>query len=178
MANQLETNTTTIESLITAINEMPDAIQIDATLTQAGKAADAKATGDAISGITLETLGVTATAAELNKMDGVTATTAELNYVDGVTSNIQTQLNAKVPTSRTVNGKALSANITLAASDVGAADSSHTQAASTITAGTFAGAVVAPRSSQTYSSYMLRNSRLATSDTNPSYNGEICWTYG
>ena len=38
---------------------------------------------------------LTATAAELNKMDGVTATTAELNYVDGVTSNIQTQLNNK-----------------------------------------------------------------------------------
>lgn len=38
---------------------------------------------------------LTATAAELNKMDGVTATTTELNYVDGVTSNIQSQLNAK-----------------------------------------------------------------------------------
>ena len=65
-------------------------------------------------------LGITATAAELNKLDGVTATTAELNYVDGVTSNIQTQLNAKVPTSRTVNGKALSSNISLGAVDVGA----------------------------------------------------------
>lgn len=38
---------------------------------------------------------LTATAAELNKMDGVTATTAELNYVDGVTSNIQSQLDGK-----------------------------------------------------------------------------------
>lgn len=38
---------------------------------------------------------LTATAAELNKLDGVTATTAELNYVDGVTSNIQSQLNSK-----------------------------------------------------------------------------------
>lgn len=47
----------------------------------------------------LSDLGVTATAAELNKMDGVTATTAELNYVDGVTSNIQSQLNGKAPTS-------------------------------------------------------------------------------
>ena len=47
------------------------------------------------SDITLSTLGITATAAELNKMDGVTATTTELNYVDGVTSNIQTQLNGK-----------------------------------------------------------------------------------
>ena len=40
-------------------------------------------------------LSITATAAELNKLDGVTATTAELNYTDGVTSNIQTQLNGK-----------------------------------------------------------------------------------
>ena len=47
----------------------------------------------------LTNLGVTATAAELNKMDGVTATTTELNYVDGVTSNIQTQLNNKLSTS-------------------------------------------------------------------------------
>lgn len=47
----------------------------------------------------LSSFGITATAAELNKMDGVTATTAELNYVDGVTSNIQTQLNAKASTS-------------------------------------------------------------------------------
>lgn len=43
----------------------------------------------------LSDFGVTASAAELNKMDGVTATTAEINYIDGVTSNIQTQLNAK-----------------------------------------------------------------------------------
>jgi hypothetical protein len=81
---------------------------------------------EAIDGVTLSSLGVTATATELNKLDGVTATTAELNYVDGVTSNVQTQLDGKVPTSRTVNGKALSSNISLTASDVGAAASSHT----------------------------------------------------
>ena len=43
----------------------------------------------------LSSFGITATAAELNKLDGVTATATELNYVDGVTSNIQTQLNSK-----------------------------------------------------------------------------------
>lgn len=80
--------------------------------------------GNAATATTLT--GLTATIAELNKMDGVTATTTELNYIDGVTSNIQTQLNGKVPTSRTINGKALSSNITLSAADVGALASSVT----------------------------------------------------
>ena len=53
----------------------------------------------------------------------------------------------------------------------------HNQAASTITAGTFAGQVVANSSGQTYSTYCLRNTRLASSDTNPTVNGQICWTY-
>lgn len=44
---------------------------------------------------TLSSFGITATAAEINKLDGITATVTELNYTDGVTSNIQTQLNAK-----------------------------------------------------------------------------------
>ncbi len=69
---------------------------------------------------TLGNLGITATASELNKLDGATVTTQEINYLDGVSSSIQTQLNGKVPTSRTVNGKPLSSNITLSASDVGA----------------------------------------------------------
>lgn len=42
--------------------------------------------------LTIGGTDVTATAAEINKLDGLTATTAELNYVDGVTSNIQTQI--------------------------------------------------------------------------------------
>ena len=54
--------------------------------------------------------GVTATTAELNILDGVTATTAELNYVDGVTSNIQTQLDGKAE-------KSHSHTITASASD-------------------------------------------------------------
>ena len=43
----------------------------------------------------LITLGITATADELNILDGVTATTTEINYLDGVTSNIQTQIDSK-----------------------------------------------------------------------------------
>lgn len=62
--------------------------------------------------------------------------------------------------------------------DIGAAAASHNQAASTVTAGTFAGQVVANSSGQTYGTYCLRNTRLASADTNPTVNGEICWTYG
>jgi hypothetical protein len=48
-----------------------------------GAAANVRAIIDAT---TLTTLGITATAAELNTLDGVTATTAELNILDGVTA--------------------------------------------------------------------------------------------
>lgn len=44
----------------------------------------------------LSTLGITATADELNKLAGCTATADELNHLDGVTSNIQAQLNGKL----------------------------------------------------------------------------------
>ena len=59
---------------------------------------------------------------------------ADKNNPHGVTAS---QVGA-VPTSRTVNGKALSADISLTASDVGAAESSHNHSASNITSGTLA----------------------------------------
>ena len=52
---------------------------------------------------TLSSLGITATASEINKLDGVTATKDEINFLDGVTSNIQTQLNGKASSSHTHN---------------------------------------------------------------------------
>ena len=58
------------------------------------------------------------------------------------------------------------------------AASSHNQAAGTITAGTFAGAVVAGASNQAPETSLLRNSKLVSSDTTPTNNGEIFWTYG
>lgn len=59
--------------------------------------------------VTLASLGVTATAEELNKLDGCTATVTELNYVDGVTSSIQTQLNGKAASSHTHSAATTSA---------------------------------------------------------------------
>jgi len=40
---------------------------------------------------------ITATAAEVNKLDGATVSTTEINRLDGVTSNVQSQLNTKAP---------------------------------------------------------------------------------
>ena len=60
---------------------------------------------------TLSSFGITATAAELNKLDGVTATATQINYLNTATGNIQTQLDSK-------------------------AASSHNHAASNITSGT------------------------------------------
>ena len=66
----------------------------------------------------------------------------------------------------------------IAPADIGAAEAGHSQAASTVTAGTFAGQVVANGSGQNPGTSLLRNSKLTSADTNPAVNGEICWTYG
>jgi hypothetical protein len=75
----------------------------DTVLTSIGVTATATEL-NTLDGITATTAelnvldGITATTAELNILDGVTATTAELNFTDGVTSNIQTQLDGTVKT--------------------------------------------------------------------------------
>ena len=74
--------------------------------------------------------GVTATAAELNKLDGVTATATEINYLDGVTSAIQTQLNGKAASSHTHTATQVTG---LAASRALISNSSGQVAVSTVT---------------------------------------------
>lgn len=103
----LDTDLSAIAALTSAANK---GLQATGTgtwalydLTAAGKAL----LDDADAAAQLVTLGITATAAELNILDGVTAdaaeinlldgllaSTIELNYVDGVTSSIQTQIDA------------------------------------------------------------------------------------
>ena len=55
---------------------------------------------------------------------------------------------------------------------------SHNQAASTVTAGTFAGQVAANSAGQTPGTMLLRNSKLAAASEDPTVNGEIVWVYG
>ena len=65
--------------------------------------------------------------AAFDEIDEVIDSKADASHTHSISNvtNLQSSLDAKVPTSRTVNGKALSANISLTASDVGAAPSSH-----------------------------------------------------
>lgn len=94
--------------------------------------------------------------------------------VEGLTKPDAKDLSEPVPVSKGGTGAASAAE---ALTKLGAAPSSHNQAASTITAGTFAGGVIANGSGQSPGTSLLRNSKLVTSDTTPSHNGEICWTY-
>ena len=57
------------------------------------------------------------------------------------------------------------------------ANASHNQAASTITGGSFNGAVWANPSGQDPFDFYLRNSMLNAGEVTPEYNGEICWMY-
>lgn len=60
-------------------------------------------------------------------------------------------------------------------------DDAATQAAAAMpkSGGTFTGTVKAGGASyESPTTYLLRNTRLASSDTTPTVNGEICWTYG
>lgn len=83
---------------------------------------------------------------------GVTATATELNYVDGVTSAIQTQLNGK-------------------------AASSHDQAASTITTGTFPTTAIYAKTGTDYTTGRIRNIKAGTSDPTSLANGDIYLVY-
>ena len=67
-----------------------------------------------------------ATEAALTKLINSKADSSHTHSISNVT-NLQSSLDAKVPISRTVNGKALSSNISLTASDVGADTSGTAQ---------------------------------------------------
>lgn len=65
------------------------------TITLTGSDGSKTSVTDANTTYSLGSFGVTASAAELNKLDGATVSVAEINYLDGVTSSIQNQLNIK-----------------------------------------------------------------------------------
>jgi hypothetical protein len=83
----------------------------------------------------------------------ITATGAEINFLSGVTSAIQTQLNLKanttalsgyVPTSRTVNGYALTSNVSITATDLSLGNVTNESKATMFTSPTLTGTPLAP----------------------------------
>lgn len=74
-----------------------------------------------------------------------------------------------------------SSHRTVTDTEVSGWNTAKSQAAAAMpkTGGTFTGTVKAGGASyESYSTYLLRNTRLSSSDTTPTVNGEICWTYG
>lgn len=90
-------------------------------------------------------LGYTPPTTDTNTWRGIqnnltsTSTTDSLSAAQGKVLN--DKFASYVPTSRTVNGKALSSNITLSAGDVGAAASSHTHSYLPLSGGTITGKI-------------------------------------
>lgn len=83
------------------------------------------------------------------------------------------------PSIPTVSSSVTSTSTTTAASS-SAVKSAYDLASGAIpkSGGTFTGSVYAGSSYQSYSTYLLRNTRLNSSDATPTINGQICWTYG
>ena len=83
------------------------------------------------------------------------------------------------PSIPTVSSSVSSPSTTTAASS-SAVKQAYDKAAAAMpkTGGTFTGTIKAGGSYQSYSTSLLRNSKLVSTDTTPSVNGEINWTYG
>ena len=69
---------------------------------------------------------------------------------------------------------------TVTDTDISGWNTAKSQAAAAMpkSGGTFTGTIKAGSSYQSYSTSLLRNSKLVSSDTTPRVNGEIYWTYG
>ena len=171
--SQIYDNTTDLQTVLETVNSLPDAISVDSALSETStNPVQNKIVTEALNG--KSDIGHTHSASDIT--DGLATVATSGSYDD--LSNKPT-----IPAAVTVDS-ALSSSSTnpvqnkvINSALAGKAASSHNQDASTITGGTFAGAVVAQTFTQTPSASLLRNSKLVTTETNPSNNGEICWTY-
>lgn len=85
------------------------------------------------------------------------------------TSSVATQLNSHNSSSSSHS------DIRDLITDLSANVDSHTHNASQISAGTFAGQVVANASGQSSSSYVVRNTKISATAESPTVAGQICW---
>lgn len=139
---------------------------------------------------------------------GVTATAAELNYVDGVTSNIQTQLNNKAPSEHSHEVADITGTMPISKGGTGATTFSSGTAIigngtgafttrsitnNTGISGSISGSTnlitlntlryalnrttSVAAADTNYSTYMARAISLSSTETTPTINGTIVWIY-
>lgn len=93
----------------------------------------------------------------------------------GDISGLQSSLDSKVPSTRKVNGKALSSDISLTASDVGASASNHTHSYLPLTGGTLTGSLLAKG---TAASKPIRTRGITGVETDGTADGDLYLQYG
>ena len=165
-----------------------------------GQIVKAQAGTDYQTPLTAETDYVTPS--QVNSLVSSKAEEADLTAHTGDTSNphgVTAQQAGAVPEGRTVNGKALTGNIALTATDVGARPDTWTPTASDVgarpdtwmptaaevgadEAGTAAELINRTSrvnaSDTSYTSYIARGESLNAEETTPTVNGAIAWIYG
>ena len=115
--------------------------------------------------------------------DNLSATAASIKVVKSMTYDAETNkwtLTYTDNTTETVEGPSIPQGFSGSWNDLTDKPSTfppsaHTQAASTILAGTFAGQVKANASGQAPGVYCQRNQKVSLTAENPTVNGEICW---
>lgn len=170
-----------------------NSIKIDTSLSIEGMAAEAKAVGTAHNNIyllienltarlntladsddtTLDQLSEIVTYIKSNKTLIENITTNKINVSDIIDNLTTEDVTKPLSANQGVVLKTLIDNLPAWAKAV----NKPSYTASEIGTGTFTGAVMAKSSSQTPSTSLLRNSKIVSTETNPSNNGEICWMY-
>ena len=189
--------TEALDALQTLAEGLPAAVTVDDTLSVEGAAADAKAVGEAleIPYFDLVAMGLTdlkTTPQQSLQCDATTlaalveaakngAAMFPIPYNGGTQDVIMSTVDIRDGLSYlftyTTNLFRLGVGADLEYNDIYAVVWPHSVDAANVRAGTFAGQVVANSTAQTPATMLLRNSKLVTTETNPTNNGEICWTY-
>lgn len=153
-----DVSTTTVSNLQ---NVAPSVSALMALITalQTGKQDAITGSGTTITSTTLTTSRALITNSS-GKIAVSNTTSTELGYVHNVTSAIQTQLNAKVPNTTTVNGHALSSNVTVTKSDLSLGNVTNDKQMP-IAGGTFTG--TAKAKSENNNTNRIRNIVVQTS---------------
>lgn len=190
--SQLNQNSAALEELKTKAASLPAAITIDSTLTQEGQAADAKAVGDALD---VPYFDIT----EFNAIDFATIDATVIGIAESEASALrEAAAKGKIKLRILFDGKYYTIYPVIHETDLNhsfictigqnivvlSVENNESllsvmpwRTAGLSKTGTFNRKAVALGTAQDPSTSLLRNSKIVATDTTPTNNGEICWTY-